>query len=380
MQLIKNILLATDFTGSRKNLVDTAISLGQNFHSDISIIHVIPKEIKDKKSKSMLEDAARESMDALIEQIKDANVKIGKTYIRQGNPVDTIVRTAERVNSNVILMGSSETPKKDNYKLGTTAEKIIRKSQVPVWVAKRDSQFEIKTVFCPIDFSDESKRALQDAEYIARIFKARLIIFSVFELYDKNYPRLDSTSGGMNKLAQTEHEKMLEKFLKSTKTTDLDVKVVTRSGDPSKEILKALKRFQADLLIMGTTGKSGLSRWLMGSVTEKVIREVPCSFITVKSTNILTVELQERVKDMEYHYKAAQELLEKGLFEESVSEFLVCLNMNDMHIPSLVGISKAYEKLGDERLAENYKKIARKTLTNMWDEKIEAEVRKHYSL
>jgi len=380
MRLIKNILVATDFTKSSKNLIETAALLGQNFHADISIIHVLPGEIKEKKSKLMLEEAASTRMEKAVKSIESKGVTVKKTYLRKGNSADAVIRTADRLSMNLILIGSSEITKDDKFKLGTTAEKIIRKSEVPVWVVKKNSDVEIKSVFCPVDFSDESKRALTNAVYLAMTFKARLIIYSVYELYDKSFPRFDPKSGGLNKLAKTEHEKKLDKFMKAVKTAGLDHKVIVKGGDPATQIAKGINKLKPDLLIMGTTGKSGLSRWLMGSVTEKVTREVPCSFITVKSENILTLELQTRVTDMEYHYKAARELLEKGLFKESVDEFLVCLKINDMHIPSLVGISKAYERLGRKRLSESYRKMARSTLAKMWDDQIQTDVLKHYDL
>ena len=91
-------------------------------------------------------------------------------------------------------------------------------------------------------------------------------------------------------------------FLKNFDLTDIRLKKETQKGDPAVEILKALKRYKSDLLIMGTTGKSGLIRILMGSVTEKVIREVPCSFLTLKSEDIISLTLETRIRDIESHY------------------------------------------------------------------------------
>ncbi len=380
MQLIKNILIATDFTKSSKTVIDNAIALGQKFSSNIFLIYVYPEEIKNKKSRLMMEEAAISKMDKIVKTIESKDLVVKKTFLRNGNCVDAVVRTADRINANLILIGSGELTKKEVYKLGTTADMIIRKSEVPVWVVKKDSKVEIANVFCPVDFSDQSKRALMDAVYIARYFNASLVIFSVYELYDKSFPRFYPESGGMNKLFKTKHESKLKDFMKTVDIKGLDFSLVVKAGDPAKEILKSIKKNKPDLLIMGTAGKSGISRWLMGSVTEKVTREVPCSFITVKSKKILTEELETRVMDMEYHFKAAQDLIEKGLFKEAVEEFLVCLKINDMHIPSMVGISKAYEKLGNIELTESYQDMARSSLSKMWDKKIEEEIRNHYSL
>ena len=380
MQLIQNILIATDLTKSSKIVIDTAITLSKKFHSNIYLIYVFPEAIKDEKSKSMIEEAATSKMDEIVKSIESEDVVVKETFLRNGNCVEAVVRTADRINANLILIGSGELAKNEIYKLGTTADMIIRKSEVPVWVVQKGSKVQIKRIFCPIDFSDQSKRALTDAAYIARSFKASLVIFSVYELYDKSFPRFNPESGGMNKLFKTEHENRLKKFIENIEINCLDYTLVIKAGDPAKEILKAIKKLEPDLLLMGTSGKSGISRWLMGSVAEKVTREVPCSFVTVKSKEILTLELEHRVIDMEYHFKAAETLAKKGLFKEAADQFLICLKINDMHIPSMAGISKAYESLGNKQLAESYKNMARNSLGKMWDKKIEAEIRQHYSL
>ncbi len=59
------------------------------------------------------------------------------------------------------MIGSGEKSKNDIFRLGTTAEKIIRKSDKPVWVVKKDNPLNVKNILCPVDFSPESKRALK---------------------------------------------------------------------------------------------------------------------------------------------------------------------------------------------------------------------------
>jgi two-component SAPR family response regulator len=116
----------------------------------------------------------------------------------------------------------------------------------------------------------------------------------------------------------------------------------------------------------------------MGSVTEKVIREVPCSFITLKSKDIIDLQLEAEIRDIGSHCRTARQLMKDGFLNESIDEFKVCLNINGMHIPSLNGIAKVYEKLGDSKNAEKYKNMARYVLSKIWDRKIEGEIRKFY--
>ena len=146
-------------------------------------------------------------------------------------------------------------------------------------------------------------------------------------------------------------------------------------GDPSQEILKFIDRDISDLLIMGTTGRSGISKVLMGSVTEKVIREVPCSFITVKDEDVVVLKLESKIRDFENHFELAEKLFEKGFYEESIQQYKQCLNINIMHIPTLRGIATAYEKVGDKENSTKHHEMAQRVLERMKNIKIENEVR-----
>jgi universal stress protein E len=116
---------------------------------------------------------------------------------------------------------------------------------------------------------------------------------------------------------------------------------------------------------------------VIGSVTEKAIREVPCSFITLKSEDLITLQLETNIRDIENHYNAGKQLMEDGFFEESIEQFKLCLSINNMHVPSLYGIAKVYDKLNEPEKANLYRKQGREIMDRIWDQKIEADARKY---
>ena len=378
MILLKKVLLATDFSKSCENVVKTAIGLAKTIQSKIILIHVLPDDIINEKAKLLLNEAAIRELGVINDRIKSEDIKTDEPILEYGSHYDKIVQTADNINANVILIGSGEKSKNDVFQLGTTAEKIIRKSNKPVWVVKKDNPLNVKNIFCPIDFSPESNRALKNAITITRRFKAKLIIFSVYELYYSGLLRIKHDWDEENENISSEHLRNFNSFLEDFNLIDLNWDKEIQSGDPATEILGAISRHKSDLLIMGTTGKSGLSKLIMGSVTEKVIREVPCSFITLKSKDIIDLQLEAEIRDIESHCRTARQLMKDGFLKESINEFKVCLNINGMHIPSLNGIAKVYEKLDDNKNAEKYKNMARYVLSKIWDRKIEGEIRKFY--
>lgn len=102
------------------------------------------------------------------------------------------------------------------FQLGSTAERIIRKSNKPVWVIKNDTLLSIKRILYPVDFSVESKRALNNAITLAQKFNAELIIFSVYELADADSLRYrfdwDEYKHSLRSLHMKEFNSFLEGF------------------------------------------------------------------------------------------------------------------------------------------------------------------------
>ena len=378
MKLLEKILLATDFSKSSDNVVENAIVLAKTFNSKIILVHVLPI-IKNIKTRTLVKETFLKQLDALNEKISKEGIKTDTPVLIFGNHFEKIVKTADRIKANTILIGAGEKTKDEVYQLGTTAEKIIKLSDRPVWVIKNDRILNVRNIICPVDFSQESERALKNAITIARRFKARLNISSVYDVSYYDPPSYIFNFDKEIELARSEHLEEFDLFLKKFNLTDLDWKKVIQIGDPAEEILKSIKRYKYDLLIMGTTGKSGLIKILMGSVTEKVVREVPCTFIMIKSEDIIYLKLESKIQDIESHFSIAKQLVEDGFYEESINEFKKCLIINDMHVPSINWIAKVYEKMGDIDISKKYKKVAHEVLVRLWNEKIENEVRKFHT-
>ncbi len=380
MKLLERILLASDFSKSSENLLEYAINLAKTFHSQIILVHVLPDDIANEKAKLLISQAALKQLEDIRNKIKSVGLIAGEPILEFGSPFDKIIQAADNVNANITLIGSGEKSKNDVFQLGITAYKIIRKSNKPVWVVKQGKVLNIKNIICPVDFSPESERALKNAITIARRFNTELLIISVCKTYFSRSARIDGDWDKENEKAHVEHLKKFNLFLRNFNLTNLHWASEILSGDPSTEILRAISRYKSDLVIMGTTGKSNLSRLMLGSVTEKIIRDVPCSLITLKKEDIIELQLEHKILEIEKHYGTAVKHLKKGHLKESVNEFKFCLNINEMHIPSLKGIADVYEKLGNKEVAKEYRNIAREILLRVWDKKIEVEIRKFYKI
>ena len=129
-----------------------------------------------------------------------------------------------------------------------------------------------KTILFPTDFSTASDAALCHAEALARQSDGKLLILHVEE------PPLAYGGGELYYgLPEPSSERILQ-MLEDVHPSDSAVPFVHRlvMGDPAAEIVNVAKAEQAELVVMGTHGRTGVSRLLMGSVAESVVRHAPC--------------------------------------------------------------------------------------------------------
>jgi universal stress protein E len=378
MKILRKILLATDFSKSSENTVEMSIKLAKTFDAEIILLHVLPVEAEIESIKELLNLAVKTRFNRLKEKIIRSGIRTPESFVKFGSAFNEIVRIADYKNVNIIVMGSGKDVENSSYKLSTTTAKVISKTHKPVWVVKAGAKLKIKKILCPIDFSEPSKRALDNAIHLARRFGAEINMMSVFEPIDVHTEELDFICEQNDQLLEDYFIKF-DEFLNDFNLKNITAKKTHKSGVPYANILMTIAKYKPDLLIIGTTGKTGLAKILIGSVTEKVIREVPCSFITTKSENLIELQIESKIKDIEYHCKNGKELLADGYIDEALEQFHICLDLNNMHIPTLYGLANVYELKGDLAKSKMFRFMASDVLNRLGDGSIERDIRKHYT-
>ena len=146
----------------------------------------------------------------------------------------------------------------------------------------------IKTILFPTDFSPPSEYAFKLACSLARDHQARLVIVHVAPpllAYGELVPPMP---------VENCTERIWESFRKLQESEpvlrELTVETELTEGDPVDEILRVAKESESDLIVMGTHGRTGLKRVLLGSVAELVLRQAPCPVLTVKAPHKAVVE------------------------------------------------------------------------------------------
>ena len=141
----------------------------------------------------------------------------------------------------------------------------------------------IQRILCPVDFSDWSRAALHSAVALAGATNAEIIglfvapcVLPVASQEETSPCAEEADAAMMSAMAED-----LEEFLRPAEEAGLTVRVRVKRGDCVQQILEEARDARADIIVMGTHGRSGFQRWVLGSVTDGVLRKAPCPVLAV---------------------------------------------------------------------------------------------------
>jgi nucleotide-binding universal stress UspA family protein len=146
-------------------------------------------------------------------------------------------------------------------------------------------QAEIRRILCPVDFSGCSQHALGYALKLAVLCNGDLELLHVMTMPISalpDFPSFPDLSPETVRAIEESARRKIEELATSMRREYPRVATTLASGQPFLEIILAARERSADLIVMGTHGRTGLPHMLMGSVAEKVVRKASCPVLTVK--------------------------------------------------------------------------------------------------
>ena len=285
------ILATSDLSENSTPALQRAALLAREHGARLELLHVLENFSHEdlpegSDSGTFLRELTRDCEEALRRQAEnsvgpdipfDCRIETGKDFV-------TIIRHAREVAANLIVLGAHGSHSVRDLFLGTTPERVIRKGGIPVLTVRGSPRRSYERVLAAIDFSEGSRQALLTALALAP--GARLDLLHGYELWGLG--RL-SMAGGEEKIVPRYHqqiwdhaEKRMDEFLQGIDLAGRKVERHFRSGHPPALISDLAGDLQADLVAMGTEGRSGLPYILIGSVAERVLHQAPCDVLTVR--------------------------------------------------------------------------------------------------
>ena len=294
MLKIKNILLARDLTTGAEDAFIPAVRLAARTGAKLHVVfvEVLHEEVVDgtaEKSAALTKEALA-AIDA--PNYDPYRVEIEHAVVRDMAAAPALLDYAAAHDIDLIVMGTHGRRGVRRLLMGSVAEEVVRLSSCPVLTVRRKNNgaAEVPTdsILVPIDFSEHARTALRHAKALGHLLGARLDVLHV--IYDSLHPAF---YGHASKVYDKDMDEgvlsQLEEFYQQAEGPDTDVTFAVRPGHAVKEIVQFAEEEGSDLIVIGTHGLTGMDRFLLGSVTEKVIRRAPCPVFTVKSFGKLLV-------------------------------------------------------------------------------------------
>ncbi len=287
---LEKLLLPTDGSEFSEGAIREAIKLAKIYSSKLFAISVIETNPEYESIAPQLVEKTEKEARLHLEAVKDRASKEGvdcKTIARQGEtPYKYIVEEAAKNQVNMIIMGRRGRTGLRRLMMGSVTAKVIGHAPCNVLVVPRAARPEYKNILVATDGSHHSNAAASVAIGIAKRCNARLIAVSVVP-YESISPLGIVHSEMQWGLVTEESRKAAENNLKSVKEISekegVKIEELILEGRPYEAIVNAAKEKRADLIVVGSHGRTGLDRLLMGSVTERVIGHAECAVLVVKA-------------------------------------------------------------------------------------------------
>ncbi len=284
---ITKILVPTDFSDSAEDACGLAAQLAMRAEAELLLFHALPgvellEEVGRSKERSQVEvlNDVRDRLREWFEMAVPEEVRRFLTVefrVKVGEPTPGIAWAAERGRADLILMATHGRTGLSHLLMGSVTEAVLRMVPVPV-LALRLGQGDrpltpVRRILWATDLSPVSEGAWCYALTLANVFGAELLLLHAVR-------RAELDREGDHMIAAIKRE--LESRAQAAEAMGLRSRCKVVGGPPAEVIVAEAQQEEADLVVVGTSGRTGLPHVLLGSVAEAVIRKAPCPVLAVQ--------------------------------------------------------------------------------------------------
>jgi nucleotide-binding universal stress UspA family protein len=299
MSFTHTIVHATDFSESSGRAFEIACALARDQGARLIVVYVVPPPLFHGEEVARRQPDFESELWQKLRQLRDpAGAILIEHWLRWGDPAEEIVRATTESEARLIVMGTHGGGVVGRVLLlvGSVAEKVLRTAPCPVMTVraavcraegtrqtaetktKGPQMLAIKSILHPTDFSSGSELAFQLACSLAREHGA-----TVHVLHVASEPVVSPVAGVVPPEPEQYWKEAAAKLQQIQANASVRVEhQLVMVGDAASEILRVSKQLEVDTIVMGTHGRTGLRRLLMGSVAEQVVRGASCPVITVR--------------------------------------------------------------------------------------------------
>jgi len=288
------VLAALDYGESSLEALRQARALAHGVGATLAACHVLPGAhdlsllfpsrslvadtdivIEDNQARDSLKERARERL----------GLELNEVFIERGPASTGLVRCAESQGADFIVVGSHERSGLARTVLGSVAERVVRHAHCSVLVARPPERTGV--VLAASDLSEPSLLALAAGAAAAQRSGAKLLVVSALEWTEGTLGAAAGLLGSLPVVPSVELQDQVREVLRSTLAQAMaragavgEARVL--DGPAAAAILACAAELGAELIVVGTRGRTGLARLALGSVAEHVTRDAGCSVLVVR--------------------------------------------------------------------------------------------------
>ena len=296
------ILLATDGSESARAAVDCLLRFPFPRNSEVTLLTVIDRNVFKNEEVSSINEEQRDELEETekIVQVaaqellaEEATRLTGAGWsesreLRIGHPAEEIVRLAEQLGSDCIVVGSHGTSGIRRFLLGSVSDYVLQYAPCSVLIVKKDDIHCAETgkplrLLLSYDDSPSARKAVEFCASLPMDEQAEvtaLTVLPLVKMYRQDIrQRLSWLWLEKKKQALAALERVKEEIGLTTQHVETQLR---ESPDVSDEILQAATELDSDLIVLGHKGKGAIKKFLLGSVTTRIAHHAPCSVLAVR--------------------------------------------------------------------------------------------------
>lgn len=279
------ILVAVDGSDSSMHALQESIKLAFNEGSRITVVSVSPRFEGDLSLvgvgniSAALKNPSEIALSKAKEMARSSGVSI-RTVCEEGEPYERIIGVAEAENCDLIVMGTKGVSGLERVLVGSVAAGVIGHSQRDVLVIPAKSQVGWQRILVTTDGSKYSKAAAERAVNYAKVYGGELTVVAVVDA--------PAELSGVSPAAVEDMIRKAKRYVGEVKSeadsAGLKTETFVLEGEEAyRKITEFAKEHNISIIVMGSHGRTGLSRLLVGSVAEKIIGYAHCPVLVARA-------------------------------------------------------------------------------------------------
>ena len=290
----EHLLVATDFSAGAAQAIARAALLPLAARGRVTVVHVLP-DLASKKVLAEAEKLARRNLQQAVRTFGGAAALLGRRDLRlssdlcHGPAYAEIIRHARSVAAELIVLGRhGRRPVRDMF-IVSTAERVIRAGDLPVLIVSRRAARAYRRPLLAVDLDDASRAVVTVALRALAPEVTQATMIHAYHVPFEGFVTPEALPWEMTD-ARKEYRKAAASSLAKLQATLADGGMQWRTllvcDDARNAIVTAAKRVRADLVAVGTHGRSGIAHALLGSVAEWVIQAAPCDVLVARPARV----------------------------------------------------------------------------------------------